>query len=41
MKTSRLEPYMTGLRCVVSESPNTSAVTWASVVQPEWESSDA
>ena len=34
----RADPYITGLRCVTREPPKRSAVTWASAVQPEWES---
>ena len=41
VRTSRPDPYMTGWKCVVSESPKTSGVTCASVVQPEWESRQA
>ena len=33
---SRGEPKTTGMRCVVSAPPKTSAATQASVVQPEW-----
>ena len=32
---------MSGLKLVVSEPPKTSAATWASVVQPAWESRQA
>ena len=35
------DPYMTGLNVIVSEPPKTSAATWASVVQPAWESRQA
>ena len=41
MSTSRCDPNMTGLKWVVSAPPKTSAVRWASVVQPEWESREA
>jgi len=39
MKTSRTEPYMSGLKFSVIEPPKTSAATWASAVQPACESS--
>jgi hypothetical protein len=38
---SRSDPYMTGLKWAVKESPKISAVTCASVVQPAWESRQA
>ena len=41
MNTSRCDPYMTGLKLVVSAPPKISAVRWASVVQPEWASMEA
>ena len=41
MKTSRTEPYMSGLKFSVIEPPKTSAATCASAVQPACESSDA
>ena len=41
VRTSRWDPYKTGLRWVVSEAPKSPAVTWASVVQLTWQSRQA
>jgi hypothetical protein len=40
VKTSRTEPFMSGLKFSVIEPPKTSAGTWAPAVQPACESSD-